>query len=109
MASSRFASVITLSAGAKTNSASLSTNFLMSQGQATRSTLTCSRVIHFIALCSFLLHRQLFKRSTTRNDGCWLFHLAFFRYRYAATRQENDLQTAGRLPSVVSQEGRLPR
>jgi len=39
---------ITLSAGAKTNSASLSTNFLMSQGHATRSTLTCSRVIHFI-------------------------------------------------------------
>src|SRR2546428_8830469 len=30
------------------NSASLSTNFLMSHGQATRSTLTCSRVIHFM-------------------------------------------------------------
>src|SRR6478609_3267880 len=48
MASRRFASVITSSAGANTNSASLSTNFLMSHGQATRSTLTFSRVIHFM-------------------------------------------------------------
>src|SRR5262249_10819735 len=49
IASRRFASSITLSVGAKMNSASLSTNFLISQGQATRSTLTYSRVIHFIA------------------------------------------------------------
>src|SRR5215472_911299 len=55
MASSRFASAITLSAGAKTNSASLSTNFLMSQGQATRSTLTCSRVIHFMGLLLWIV------------------------------------------------------
>src|SRR6516225_4299356 len=48
MASSRFASSITLSGGTKTNSASLSMNFLMSQGHATLSTLTCSRVIHFM-------------------------------------------------------------
>src|SRR5271166_5007073 len=48
MAPRRFASSITLSGGAKTNSASLSTNFLISHGQATRSTLTRSRVIHFI-------------------------------------------------------------
>src|SRR4030095_3364533 len=34
--------------GKNTNSASGSTNFLMSQGQATRSTLIFSRVIHFI-------------------------------------------------------------
>src|SRR5712692_3189158 len=39
---------ITWSTGTKRNVASLSTNFLMSQGQATRSTLTCSRVISFI-------------------------------------------------------------
>src|SRR2546426_880749 len=31
------------------NSACLSTNFSISQGHATRSTLGCSRVIHFIA------------------------------------------------------------
>jgi hypothetical protein len=42
------------SPGTNTNSASLSTNFLMSHGHATRSTLTFSRVIHFILrlLCS---------------------------------------------------------
>src|SRR6202021_2244387 len=45
---SRFASCITLSGGTKINSASLSTNFLINHGQATRSTLTRSRVIHFI-------------------------------------------------------------
>src|SRR5262249_18261831 len=48
MASRRLASSNTLSGGTKTNSASRSTNFLMSHGQATRSTLTCSRVIHFM-------------------------------------------------------------
>src|SRR5689334_2123708 len=48
MAPSRSATSFTWSAGTNRNSASLSTNFLMSQGQATRSTLTCSRVIHFI-------------------------------------------------------------
>src|SRR4029079_3014198 len=48
MASSRLASAMTLSAGTKMNSGFLSTNLLMSQGQATRSTFTCSRVIHFI-------------------------------------------------------------
>src|SRR6185295_15074712 len=48
MASRRFASAITWSAGTNRNSASLSTNFLISHGQATRSTLTFSRVIHFM-------------------------------------------------------------
>src|SRR6516162_8838587 len=48
IASRRFASSITFSVGTKTNSASLSTNFLISHGQATRSTLTYSRVIHFM-------------------------------------------------------------
>src|ERR1700730_18145370 len=47
MAFRRLASSTTLSAGTKMNSAPLSTNFLMSHGQATRSTLTYSRVIHF--------------------------------------------------------------
>src|SRR6516164_4866831 len=50
MASSRLASSITLSGGTKTNSASLSTKCLISHGQPTRSTLTRSRVIHFIFL-----------------------------------------------------------
>src|SRR5215216_5602309 len=40
---------MTCSVGANKNSASLSTNLLMSHGQATRSTCTCSRVIHFIS------------------------------------------------------------
>src|SRR5216683_1966562 len=53
MAPSRSATSITWSVGTNRNSASLSTNFLMSQGQATRSTLTCSRVIHFIEIFSF--------------------------------------------------------
>src|ERR1700704_6568277 len=48
MASRRLASAITFSPGTNTNSASLSTNFLISHGQATRSTLTFSRVIHFM-------------------------------------------------------------
>src|SRR5579862_9729137 len=50
MAPRRLASSITLSDGTNTNSASLSTNFLISHGQAKRSTLTYSRVIHFIGL-----------------------------------------------------------
>src|SRR6266849_8514478 len=58
MAPSRSATSITWSVGTNRNSASLSTNFLISQGQATRSTLTCSRVIHFIVCFSFLLNRD---------------------------------------------------
>src|SRR5215471_15864056 len=49
MAPRRLASSITLSGATKTNSASLSTKCLSSHGHATRSTLTRSRVIHFIA------------------------------------------------------------
>src|SRR3989442_100331 len=60
MAPSRSATSVTWSLGTNKNSASGSTNFLMSQGQDTRSTLTCSRVIHFMAMCSFVLHWQLF-------------------------------------------------
>src|SRR4051812_23457472 len=52
MAPRRLASSITLSAGTNKNSACLSTNLLMSHGQATRSTLTRSRVIHFM-MCSY--------------------------------------------------------
>src|SRR5712692_974088 len=48
MAPSRSATSKTRSAGTNRNSASGSTNFLMSQGQATRSTFTRSRVTHFI-------------------------------------------------------------
>src|ERR1700756_1512974 len=48
MAPSRSETSITWSVGTNRNSASLSTNFLISQGQATRSTLTYSRVIHFM-------------------------------------------------------------
>src|SRR6266700_3572439 len=48
IACSRLAISITLSAGTKRNSAFGSTNFLINQGQATLSTFTFSRVIHFI-------------------------------------------------------------
>src|SRR5262249_49319050 len=44
----RSASVKTSAAGTKKNSACGSTNFLINQGQATRSTVTRSRVIHFM-------------------------------------------------------------
>src|SRR5215469_14385605 len=44
---------MTLSVGTKKNSACLSTNFLISHGQATRSTFTLSRVIHFIIAVLF--------------------------------------------------------
>src|SRR5437763_4820049 len=50
MASRRLASSMTLSAGAKTNWASRSTKLRMSHGQATRSTFTRSRVIHFMGI-----------------------------------------------------------
>src|SRR3984893_13809675 len=49
MAPSRCATAATSSAGTKRNSASLSTNRLISQGQAIRSTLAFFRVTHFIA------------------------------------------------------------
>src|SRR5438270_11725414 len=88
MAPSRVAIPMTWSVGTNRNSASLSTNFLISQGQATRSTLTCSRVIHFIALFSFCNDRILCERNTTRNNG-WLLHLAFFIHRDAAIWQED--------------------
>src|SRR5262249_60729346 len=44
------ATASTWSAGTNKNCASGSTNFLISQGQATRSTFTRSRVIHFIVV-----------------------------------------------------------
>src|SRR5262249_42059677 len=51
----RFASSMTLSAGTKYKSACLATNFLMRQGLATRSTLTYSRVIHFILVLHYVI------------------------------------------------------
>src|SRR6266704_1243019 len=89
MAPSRSATSITWSVGTNRNSASLSINFLISQGQATRSTLTCSRVIHFIACFSFLVYLLYYKRTTTRKDGSWLLHLAFLIHRDTATGQED--------------------
>src|SRR5206468_11952583 len=59
-----------VSCGRKTNSASGSTNFLINHGHATRSTLTFSRVIHFmipgreleissdVACTRFFIHRR---------------------------------------------------
>src|SRR6266568_8610928 len=89
MAPSRSATSITWSVGTNRNSASLSINFLISQGQATRSTLTCSRVIHFIVCFSFLVYLLYSKRTTARNDGSWLFHRAFLIHRDTATGQED--------------------
>src|SRR5438128_2326093 len=48
MAPSRWAVSITLSTGTNRNSACWSTNFLMSHGQATRSTFTRSLVTYFM-------------------------------------------------------------
>src|SRR5215510_14825530 len=48
VAASRLATSMTWSAGTNKNSACGSMNFRISQGQATRSTLTFSRVIHFM-------------------------------------------------------------
>src|SRR2546423_15710209 len=77
MASRRFASSMTLSAGAKMNSAFLSTNFLISHGQATRSTFTFSRVIHFmvyllagIRCFRGWLSAAVRASSPDRNAGC---------------------------------------
>src|SRR5436190_693124 len=69
MASRRFASSITFSPGTKMNSGSLSTNFLISHGQATRSTFTCSRVIHFMM---FPPQRVSAAGSIGRAAGCWV-------------------------------------
>ena len=68
MASSRLASVITLSAGTKTNSAILVDEFLDQPGQATLSTLTRSRVIHFIVpfLCEIVLFLRHHVSDSTR-------------------------------------------
>src|SRR5258708_31984475 len=49
---------MTWSVGTNRLSASLSTNFLISQWQAARSTLTCSRVIHFMPHI-LLLHSRV--------------------------------------------------
>src|SRR5689334_10082608 len=49
IACSRCATAMTWSTGTNRNTASGSTNFLMSHGQTTRSTLTRSRVIHFMS------------------------------------------------------------
>src|SRR3981081_4238095 len=77
MASRRFASVITFSPGTNTNSASLSTNFLMSHGQATRSTLTFSRVIHFMLRLPYV---YVARASRVRKDD------------NSAMRGRNDVQ-----------------
>src|SRR5215470_15678391 len=88
MAPSRWATSITWSVGTKRNSASWSINFLISQGQATRSTLTCSRVIHFMEWFSFVLHQLLLKK-TTSDELCWLLHLTFLIDGDTTTRQKD--------------------
>src|SRR5260370_12439013 len=89
---------MTWSVGTNRNSASLSTNFLISQGQATRSTLTCSLVIHFIALFSFWCRSSVQRdretapnREALREDPA-LRYLAFFICtgdQDATVREEN--------------------
>src|SRR6266700_2079695 len=99
MAPSRSAISITWSVGTNRNSASLSTNFLMSQGQATRSTLTRSRVIHFIAGFSFWLHRIASTAKRTKIDAKrdGLSHLAF-RIRGNTTTGQKDVEA---LPQCI--------
>src|ERR1700730_13172670 len=83
MALRRLASAITLSGGTKTNSASLSTNFLISHGQATRSTFTCSRVIHFM---SSLLEENTESACCAKSQGGSDLGRADSPYRGLATR-----------------------
>src|SRR5215471_16064763 len=59
---------MTWSAGTNRNSAFGSTNLRISHGQATRSTCTCSRVIHFISLASLSLPATNL-RLTRRHDA----------------------------------------
>src|SRR6185369_7002230 len=80
IAPSRSAISATLSAGTNRNSASRSTNFLISQGHATRSTFTLSRVIHFIASFLQLLIQSLEALDALRQK----FGVAHFRPRPAA-------------------------
>src|SRR6266567_4851821 len=91
MAPSRSATSITWSLGTNRNSASLTTNFLISQGQATRSTLTCSRVIHFMAWFSFWLRRRASTAKRTNRDAKrdGLSHLAFLIDGDATTGQKD--------------------
>src|ERR1039458_10120425 len=72
VAPSSFAFDSTWFAGTKKNSACGSTNLWMSHGQATRSTLTFSRVIHFmIQFGSQPSHRKRLK--TAENKGFLTF------------------------------------
>src|SRR2546421_7977762 len=107
MAPSRCATSITWSVGTKRNSASLSTNFLMSQGQATRSTLTRSRVIHFIAGFSFWLHRIASTAKRTKIDAKrdGLSHLAFLIDGNTTTGQK-DVEA---LPQCIKGSGVRPQ
>src|SRR5437868_4717332 len=91
MAPSRSATSITRSAGTNRNSASLSTNFLISQGQATRSTLTCSRVIHFMSQVLLLLasKRRSNTKETREERSFRLWHLAFLIHGHTTTGQKD--------------------
>src|SRR5947209_10403524 len=92
MASRRLASSITLSEGTKRNSASLSTNFLISHGQATRSTLTRSRVIHFTVylLGRLLRFRGHSGRSAVEPDRCRLLGRGANSHREEIERRMNN-------------------
>src|SRR5437764_9103911 len=118
MAPRRFASAITLSAATKTNSASLSTNFLISHGQATRSTLTRSRVIHFIGYLHWLrmnsgeppgdgLRFVLFKQSVFRSMRDRPFPRVFDRSVLRQRRTEASHGRQGLHPLSPSAEGRV--
>src|SRR5215510_1927084 len=107
MASRRFASSITFSEGTKMNSASLSTNFLMSHGQATRSTFTCSRVIHFMGRLLWdrkvvdvaRVSRRVGKYCGTmglRQEGVNFASLAIQRQRVGAGFRRHHLSPAHR-------------
>src|SRR5262249_17969116 len=67
-APSRSATSITCSAGTNKNSACWSMNLRISQGQATRSTFTCSRVTHF--MLNLLLHYLLTLIFSRRGASC---------------------------------------
>src|SRR5260370_25439493 len=97
---------MTWSVGTKRNAASLSTNFLISQGQATRSTLTCSRVIHFMSQVLLLLagKRRSNTKETHKVRSFRLWHLAFFIHRDTTTGPK-DVEA---LPQCIVGRGMCP-
>src|SRR6516165_10196491 len=101
---------MTLSAGTNTNSASLSTNFLISHGQATRSTLTYSRVIHFMRRLLLLWCNSLTSAEKLRLIPFITPHQRTLRHDAIAAETHRLCFVSDRSPACVHliRSGRLP-